>query len=269
MLSSCKMYYQTKEIMKLITLNCNGIRSAKSKGLFDYIKKEKADMLAFQEIKAEESQTNPEFFEELGYHPFVFSAEKKGYSGTAIFTKQKPKSHTIGIGHKLFDREGRSILLEFKNFAFINTYFPSGTSGNERQAIKMEFLDYYINKKSEWEKKYKKLIICGDVNIAHTEIDIHNPKGNEKNSGFLPEERQWVTEFLASGMVDVFRVANPDKLHEYSWWTYRFNARKNNKGWRIDYFFTTKNLTKNIRSCKIDQSLIVSDHAPVVLEIDI
>ena len=230
--------------MKLITLNCNGIRSAKNKGLFEYLKKENADILAFQEIKA-------------------------GYSGTAVFTKQKPKSQVIGLGHKLYDAEGRSILVEFKNFAFINTYFPSGTSGEERQNIKMEFLDYYLKKKVEWEKKYKKLIICGDVNIAHTPIDIHNPKGNEKNSGYLPEERQWVTDFLKSGMVDTFRVANPDKLHEYSWWTFRFNARKNNKGWRIDYFFITKNLTKNIISCKIDQSLVVSDHAPVVLEIDI
>lgn len=255
--------------MKLITLNCNGIRSAKSKGLFEFIKKQKSDILAFQEIKAEHSQMNPEFFEELGYIPFVFSAQKKGYSGTAIFTKQKPKSHEIGLGHKLFDSEGRSILVEFKNFAFINTYFPSGTSGEERQAIKMEFLDFYSKKKAEWEKKYKKLIICGDVNIAHTPIDIHNPKGNEKNSGYLPEERQWITDFLGSGMVDAFRVANPDKLHEYSWWTYRFNARANNKGWRIDYFFTTKNLTKNIRSCKIDQSLVVSDHAPVILEMQI
>ncbi len=255
--------------MKLITLNCNGIRSAKSKGLFEFIKKQKADILAFQEIKAEHSQMNPEFFEELGYIPFVFSAQKKGYSGTAIFTKQKPKSHEIGLGHKLFDSEGRSILVEFKNFAFINTYFPSGTSGEERQAIKMEFLDFYSKKKAEWEKKYKKLIICGDVNIAHTPIDIHNPKGNEKNSGYLPEDRQWVSDFLDSGMVDALRVANPDKLHEYSWWTYRFNARANNKGWRIDYFFTTKNLTKSIRSCKIDQSLVVSDHAPVILELEI
>lgn len=255
--------------MKLITLNCNGIRSAKSKGLLEYLQKENADVLAFQEIKAEESQMDLEFFRDLGYMPFVFSAEKKGYSGTAIFTKQKPKSHTLGLGHKLYDSEGRSILLEFKNFAFINTYFPSGTSGEERQKIKMEFLDYYLSKKLEWEKKYKKLIICGDVNIAHTEIDIHNPKGNEKNSGFLPEERKWVTDFLNSGMIDAFRVANQNKLHEYSWWTYRFNARKNNKGWRIDYFFTSKNLAKNIRNCKIDQSLVVSDHAPVILEIEI
>lgn len=256
-------------MMKLITLNCNGIRSAKSKGLFEYIAKQKADILAFQEIKADESQLSLEFFIELGYKPFVFSAQKKGYSGTAIFTKQKPKASVIGLGHKLYDAEGRSILLEFKNFAFINTYFPSGTSGDERQAIKMEFLDYYLKKKNEWEKKYKKLIICGDINIAHTPIDIHNPKGNEKNSGYLPEERKWLTDFLASGMLDAFRVTNFDKLHEYSWWTYRFGARANNKGWRIDYFFTTKNLQKSIRSCAIDQSLVVSDHAPVILEIEI
>lgn len=258
-----------KEFMKLITLNCNGIRAAKTKGLYDYLKKAKADILAFQEIKANKEDIDLDFFDKLGYTGFVFPAEKKGYSGTAIFTKIKPKSHLIGIENKLYDAEGRNILLEFKNFAFINTYFPSGTSGEERQAFKMEFLDFYFKKKSEWEKKYKKLIICGDVNIAHTEKDIHNPKGNEKNSGFLPEERKWVTDFLETGMVDAYRVANPDKLHEYSWWTYRFNARANNKGWRIDYFFVTKNLEKKIKSCSIDASLVVSDHCPVILEMDL
>lgn len=255
--------------MKLISLNCNGIRAAFQKGLKEFIEKENPDMIAFQEVKAEKDQIDLEFFQKSGYLEYLFPAQKKGYSGTAIFTKKKPNSVEIGLGHKLYDFEGRSILLDFKKFAFINTYFPSGTSGEERQAIKMQFLDYYLKKKSEWEKKYKKLIICGDVNIAHEEIDIHDPKGNKKNSGFLPEEREWVSKFLSTGMVDAFRFKNKEAKSEYSWWTYRFNARSRNKGWRIDYFFTTDNLKKAIKSCRIDQSLVVSDHAPVILEIEI
>ncbi len=253
--------------MKLISLNCNGIRSAFSKGLKEFIIKENADILAFQELKALEEELEPEFFKELGYHIFVNSAEKKGYSGVGIFTKQKPKNYEFGIGDKFFDSEGRSILIELKNFTFINTYFPSGTSGEERQTAKMNFLDLYLKKKNVWEKKYKKLIICGDVNIAHTENDIHNPKGNAKNSGFLPEEREWLTKFLDTGLVDSFRIKNPVQK-EYSWWSYRFNSRKQNKGWRIDYFFLTKNLSKKIKSSKIVKDLIVSDHTAVVLEID-
>lgn len=255
--------------MKLISLNCNGIRAAFQKGLKEFIEKENPDMIAFQEVKAEKDQIDLEFFQKNGYLEYLFPAQKKGYSGTAVFTKKKPNSVEIGLGHKLYDFEGRSILLDFKKFAFINTYFPSGTSGEERQAIKMQFLDYYLKKKSEWEKKYKKLIICGDVNIAHEEIDIHDPKGNKKNSGFLPEEREWVSKFLSTGMVDAFRFKNKEAKSEYSWWTYRFNARSRNKGWRIDYFFTTDNLKKAINSCRIDQSLVVSDHAPVILEIEI
>ncbi|NUM41210.1 MAG: endonuclease/exonuclease/phosphatase family protein, partial [Leptospiraceae bacterium] len=174
--------------MKYICFNCNGIRSATSKGLMEFIQKENADIVALQEIKATEKDIGLEFWERLGYFPFIFSAEKKGYSGTAVFSKLKPKSFSYGLGHDFFDKEGRVILLEFKDFAFVNTYFPSGTSGEDRQKLKMEFLDYYNKKFIQWKKKYKKIILCGDVNIAHKEIDIHNPKGNEKNSGFLPEE---------------------------------------------------------------------------------
>ncbi len=254
--------------MKFICLNCNGIRAATSKGLLDFIKKENPDIVAFQEIKAGEKDFDLESWKSLGYNPFIFSAEKKGYSGTAVFSKQNPKKFTFGIGDTLFDGEGRNILLEFKEFAFINTYFPSGTSGEERQKIKMEFLQSYEKKKTEWEKKYKKLIICGDVNIAHEEIDIHDPKGNAKNSGFLPEERKWVTRFLRDGIVDTFRHLHPNTKDEYSWWTYRFNARSRNKGWRIDYFLITKNLLKNLKSSRIDQSLVVSDHAPLILDME-
>ncbi len=255
--------------MKFICLNCNGIRAASSKGLKAFIEKENADIVAFQEIKATEKEIEMDFWKGLGYFPFVFSAEKKGYSGTAVFSKLQPKNTTFGLGHKLFDSEGRNIILEFGDFTFINTYFPSGTSGEDRQKIKMEFLGYYEKKFIEWKKKFGKLIICGDVNIAHEEIDIHNPKGNSKNSGFLPEEREWLTAFLSNGLLDTFRHLHPGAKDEYSWWTYRFQARANNKGWRIDYFFITKNLEKNLKSSRIDQSLVISDHAPLILEIDL
>lgn len=254
--------------MKIITLNCNGIRSAIQKGLLDFFKKEKADFLCLQEIKAEESQIDLSFFEENGYHTFINSAEKKGYSGTAIFSLKKPLNVAYGIGHPFFDKEGRCISLEYKNFILIDTYFPSGTSGEERQELKMEFLEHYIKFQKSKKEKKKKLIICGDVNIAHTEMDIHNPKGNEKNSGFLPEEREWLTKFLNLDYIDAYRFLNPE-AKDYSWWTYRFNARKNNKGWRIDYFFASKNLEKNLVSCKICKDVIVSDHAPVVLELNL
>ncbi|MCE9498983.1 MAG: exodeoxyribonuclease III [Leptospira sp.] len=255
--------------MKLICLNCNGIRSAFAKGLEKFLKKENADIICFQEIKADKNQVDLKLFETLGYHIYFNSAKKKGYSGTAVLTKIKPKNILVGMDHALFDDEGRNIILEFKNFALVNTYFPSGTSGEERQAIKMKFLDYFLELEKTWEKKYKKLVLCGDYNIAHNEIDIHDPKGNSKNSGFLPEERKWMTGYLDSGIVDTFRHLHPGKKDEYSWWTYRFNARSRNKGWRIDYFFVTKNLADQLISSKIDQSLVVSDHAPLILEIDL
>ena len=255
--------------MKIISLNCNGIRSAFSKGFESFLKKEKPEVICFQEIKAEKDQIDLGSLEKMGYSLHFFSAKKKGYSGTSVFSKIKPVRVVIGMDHTLYDDEGRNIIAEFKNFAIINTYFPSGTSGEERQAIKMKFLDYFLKKEKEWEKKYSKLILCGDYNIAHTEIDIHDPKGNARNSGFLPEERKWVTKYIDSGLVDTFRHLQPDKKNEYSWWTYRFGARSRNKGWRIDYFFVTENLKKNLISSKIDQSVVVSDHAPLILEIDL
>jgi exodeoxyribonuclease III len=254
--------------MKLVSLNCNGIRSATSKGLLSFIQKEDADIVSFQEVKAETNQIDLVPWEQLGYTPFIYSATKKGYSGVAVFTKEKPKEAIFGLSNELYDSEGRSILLKFPNFTLVNTYFPSGTSGEERQSVKMQFLEHYLIKLAEWKQKYKKLVICGDVNIAHTEIDIHDPKGNKKNSGFLPEEREWLTKFLEAGMVDTFRFLNPDAAQAYSWWTYRFKARERNKGWRIDYFFTTENLKKKLIRSEIRTSPVLSDHAPIVLELE-
>lgn len=253
--------------MKIITLNCNGIRSSLSKGLLEFIRHENPDMICFQETKAPEKEMTRDEFRELGYEIYFCLAEKPGYSGTAVLTKTKPKSVSIGYGDWIFRSEGRSVFLEFEEFYLWNLYFPSGTSGEERQKIKYQFLDSFMALAKPFLKKKKPLLVCGDVNIAHTEMDIHNPKGNEKNSGFLPEERKWMTDFLNIGFFDCFRTLHPDTRHEYSWWTYRFQARKNNKGWRIDYFFVTKSKVVQLLNSKIAKEPVMSDHAPVVLEV--
>ncbi|TGL99394.1 exodeoxyribonuclease III [Leptospira jelokensis] len=253
--------------MKIITLNCNGIRSSLSKGLLEFIRHENPDIICFQETKAPAKEIDKEDFHKLGYEVHFCLAEKAGYSGTAVLTKIKPKETKIGYGDGIFTSEGRSVFLEFSDFYLWNLYFPSGTSGEERQKVKYQFLDAFTELARPFLKKKKPLLVCGDVNIAHTEKDIHNPKGNEKNSGFLPEERKWLTEFLDLGFFDCFRFVHPEVKEEYSWWTYRFQARKNNKGWRIDYFFVTKSKASKIQNAKIAKEPILSDHAPVVLEI--
>ncbi len=255
--------------MKILTLNCNGIRSATKKGLFDIIRQENPDIVAFQETKAPESEIRTEFWEKMGYLSYVCIAEKPGYSGVSIFSKEKPIQAKPGYGDGIFRSEGRSILLEYSHFYFWNLYFPSGTTGEARQAIKYDFLDEVLVLSKSLRKKKKPLLLVGDVNIAHTELDIHNPKSNEKNSGFLPEERAWLSQFLESGYVDLFRLFYPKKPDLYSWWTYRAGARSKNKGWRIDYIFGSEVLKNKIISAKIISEPIVSDHAAVQVEIQI
>jgi exodeoxyribonuclease-3 len=253
--------------LKILSLNCNGIRSATEKGLNSFISKNSFDLIAYQEIKALEKDIDISFYKNLGYESYIFPAEKKGYSGTAIFSKIPKDNIKLGIDDSLFDKEGRVITLDTKNITFINAYFPSGTSGEERQSIKMIFLDKiftYINQL----KKNKKVILMGDINIAHTEIDIHDPKGNKKSSGFLPEEREWIDKLLQNNWVDGFRVVSPNLKDIYSWWTYRTNARAKNKGWRIDSFFLTENLKNQIKDCGIYMDLVFSDHAPIYLELE-
>lgn len=254
--------------MRLISYNVNGIRAAIKKGFIDWLKTDPADIICLQEIKAEKENIDYKAIEDLGYHTYWFSAEKKGYSGVAIFTKEKPDQIFYGNGMKDSDAEGRFIRADFGDITLINTYFPSGTSGEERQNFKYKWLDEYFDYLNELKKKRKKIIICGDYNIAHNPIDIHNPAGNKKSSGFLPEERAWMDKFVESGFIDTLRVFNPNP-HLYSWWSQRFpSVRLENKGWRIDYFMVTASLRANLKDAAIFPDVKHSDHCPVYLEMD-
>lgn len=252
--------------MKIISYNVNGIRAAIKKGLVDWMADEKPDVLCIQETKARPEQVDMSGIEKLGYHHYWVSAEKKGYSGVAIFSKTKPNHVEEGCGISQYDFEGRVIRADYDDFSLMNVYMPSGTSGDERQAFKMEWLDDFYNYAHKIAGQTKQLIIVGDYNIAHQEIDIHNPKGNKKNSGFLPEEREWVTKFLDSGFIDSYRYLNPDD-QRYSWWTYRFGARGNNKGWRIDYQAATENMAGRLKRADLLNDVVHSDHCPTLLEI--
>lgn len=251
--------------MKIITYNLNGIRAAMSKGLIDWISQVSPDVLCVQEIKANPDQVGVFEFEELGYHHYWYPAQKKGYSGVAIFTKQKPKHIEYGCGIKEYDDEGRILRIDFEEFSVMSVYHPSGSSGDLRQAFKMEWLGAFLNYINQLKATYPKLVICGDFNICHKAIDIHNPKSNANTSGFLPEEREWMEQFINSGFVDSFRYFNQEP-HQYSWWSYRAGSRAKNLGWRIDYNFVTDNLKNKIYRSVILPSAIHSDHCPVLLE---
>ena len=253
--------------MKIISYNVNGIRAALNKGLLDWLKKEDPDVFCIQESKAHSDVVDLFPFRDMGYKVFWHQADKKGYSGVAIFSKEEPIDCKIGCGIKDYDSEGRVIQVNFPEFSLINVYIPSGSSGENRQDYKMIWLDDFQRYIDTVRKSYPKLVICGDVNIAHKEIDIHNPVSNKKSSGFLPEERQWLTEFLETGWIDTFRHFD-DSPHNYSWWSYRANARNNNKGWRIDYFFATEELKDTLKKATILPAAKHSDHCPISLELD-
>jgi exodeoxyribonuclease III len=255
--------------MRIISYNVNGIRAAVKKGFFDWLKTDPADVICLQETKATQGDVDVKKLEEMGFHHYWFSAQKKGYSGVAVFTKIKPDNVTYGNGHGPSDDEGRVIQVDFKDVKLINAYFPSGTSGDERQGFKYQWLDECYTWLNKIKKKTPKLILCGDYNIAHHPIDIHDPKGNKNSSGFLPEEREWMTKFLESGWIDSFRVFHPEP-HRYSWWSQRFpSVRLQNKGWRIDYINVTEALKSNLKDAEIYPDVKHSDHCPVYLDIKI
>lgn len=253
---------------RIITYNVNGIRAAMSKGFIDWMKSTNPDVLCLQEIKASPEQVGVFELEELGYHHYWYPAQKKGYSGVAIFSKQQPTHVEYGCGIDAYDNEGRVIRADFGEVSVMSVYHPSGSSGDDRQAFKMQWLGDFQKYIDTLKKSREKLIICGDFNICHKAIDIHNPISNAKTSGFLPEEREWMEQFLQSGFTDTFRHFNQEP-HQYSWWSYRAGARAKNLGWRIDYNVTTKNLENNLQRAVILQEAKHSDHCPVVLEIDL
>lgn len=257
--------------MRIISVNLNGIRAAARKGFFDWLPEQNADVVCIQETKAQAHQLTDEIFHPKGYHVTYFDAEKKGYSGTAVYSRQTPDSTVTGLGWPVADSEGRYIEVEFKdkNLIVASLYLPSGTSGDERQTLKYDFMDRYLPFLKQQLESGKQVVICGDWNIAHKKIDIKNWRGNQKNSGFLPEERAWLdTLFDEVGFVDAFRVVNQAE-NQYTWWSNRGNARANNVGWRIDYQIVTPNLKHKILAESIYKEAWFSDHAPLIIDYDL
>ena len=254
--------------MRIISYNVNGIRAAIKKGFIEWLKTDPADIICLQETKATKDDVDVNEINALGYQDYWYSASsKKGYSGVAVFTKIKPDKVVTGNGHTQSDDEGRVIQLHFGKLLLINAYFPSGTSGEERQSFKMEWLNKMLPYLNKTKQNFEGIILCGDYNIAHTPIDIHDPKGNKNTTGFLPEERAWMDDFFASGWVDGFRKIHPEP-HRYSWWSQRFpSVRLNNKGWRIDYINVTESLAARIVDAEIFPDIKHSDHCPVYLEL--
>ena len=250
--------------MKLISWNVNGIRAAIKKGFLDYFNEQNADIFCLQETKLSAGQLDLEL---KGYHQYWNYAEKKGYSGTAIFTKEEPLSVSYGLGIEEHDKEGRVITLEFEKFYMITVYTPNSKDELLRLDYRMVWEDEFRKYLKNLEKK-KPVVVCGDLNVAHKEIDLKNPKTNRRNAGFTDEERGKFTELLESGFIDTFRYFYPDLEHAYSWWSYRANARKNNTGWRIDYFVVSKALEKYLVDAEIHAQTEGSDHCPVVLFLD-
>jgi exodeoxyribonuclease-3 len=251
---------------KFVSYNVNGIRAAINRGFIDWMIATNPDVVGLQEVKCIDNQLDMSIFTDLGYHVYWHSAVKKGYSGVAILSKIKPDQVTYGMGLSRYDDEGRIIRADFDGLSFISAYFPSGTSGDLRQQFKYEFLDDIYGYTQDLRELHPSLIVGGDFNICHRAIDIHNPVSNKNSSGFLPEEREWMEKFTTTGFDDSFRLFN-NSPHHYTWWSYRANARNNNKGWRIDYHMTTPALREKIKRSVILPDAVHSDHCPILLEL--
>ena len=249
--------------MKMISWNVNGLRAAMGKGFMDSFAALDADIFCLQETKLQQGQIDLDL---PGYHQYWNYAEKKGYSGTAVFSRQEPLSVKLGIGRDEFDHEGRVITLEFPEFFFITVYTPNSQDGLQRLPYRMQWEDAFLDYIRGLDES-KPVIFCGDLNVAHTEIDLKNPKSNVRNAGFTQEERDKMSCLLSSGFIDTFRHFYPDARNEYSWWSYRFHARENNAGWRIDYFIVSERLREKLDGASIHQEIYGSDHCPVELRI--
>jgi exodeoxyribonuclease-3 len=250
--------------IRLLSWNVNGLRAAYKKGFLDWFNSEQPDIMCLQETKAMKEQLPSELQDVEGYHTHYSSAEKKGYSGVAVYSKEKPLDVKTGIGIEKFDSEGRFLILEYKNFVLFNIYYPNGKARAERLKYKMEFYEAFLDYANALKRK--NIVVCGDVNTAHKEIDLARPKQNQKTSGFLPEEREWIDSFLNAGYLDTFRMFN-DQSENYTWWDMVTRARDRNVGWRIDYFFISEGLKKNIETAFIMKDVMGSDHCPVGIEL--
>jgi len=253
--------------LKIISYNVNGIRSAIQKGILPWLPSTNADIVCLQEVKASLDQIEKSVFEEMGYSVYWMPAEKRGYSGVGILSKRKPDRVVYGCGISKYDAEGRVLRIDFYDFSVVSAYFPSGSSGEDRQAFKMEWLADFMKYTQNLKLTIPNLIISGDYNICHHPIDIHNPVSNKNSPGFLPEEREWLTQFIGSGFIDTFRFFNPTP-HHYTWWSYRAGARKKNLGWRIDYHMASVSLQKRLKRAAILSQALHSDHCPILLEIE-
>lgn len=252
--------------MKIISYNVNGLRAAIRKGFLDWLDQEGYDIICLQEIKAHTEQLDIEEFDKLGYHSYWMPAVKKGYSGVAILSKPQPQHVEYGCGMEVYDTEGRVIRADYDVFSLMNVYMPSGSSGDHRQDFKMKWLEDFEKYAKVIKKDHPKLVICGDYNICHQPIDIHDPVRNKKSSGFLPEEREWVSNFLEGGFIDTFRYFDSSP-HRYSWWSFRARAREKNLGWRIDYHMATQEMESDLAGADILSEVKHSDHCPVLLEL--
>ena len=253
--------------MKVLSYNVNGIRAAMKKGFMDWLQAANPDVLCIQETKAHKEQLDLQLFEEAGFpHHYWFSAQKKGYSGVAVLSKHAPNDVAYGTGIKTMDFEGRNLRLDFDNFSVMSLYLPSGTN-DARLDFKLNYMAEFQQYVDQLKQDRPNLLICGDYNICHEAIDIHNPVQNKNTSGFLPVEREWIGRFIDSGFIDTFRHLNKDP-HHYTWWSYRANARNNNKGWRIDYCMASEPLEKNIKRAFILPEAKHSDHCPIGVELE-
>lgn len=255
--------------MRILSYNLNGVRSALSKGLNDFLTQSEADVVCFQETKAQPDQIDTSAFWAAGYpHCYYHSAVKKGYSGVAILSKKEPDAVVIGMNHPVYDSEGRVIRADFGDVSILCVYIPSGSMGDARQAFKMTFLDDFLVFLNTLRQERPNLLVCGDFNICHKPIDINHPERHTKDSGFLPEERAWFDKLIETGFIDTFRVFNQEP-DQYSWWNYRSFARERNLGWRIDYHLVTPSLKPALTSAAIHQDVVHSDHCPVSVELSL
>lgn len=252
--------------MKLLSWNVNGIRAVYKKGLMEWLQREKADIFCFQETKAAREQVPRAILENDGYHSYFSEAEKKGYSGVAVFSRREPIKVEYGLGIPRFDSEGRTIIASFDDFVLYNIYFPNGKASKERLDYKMDFYDAFLKHAAEKMEDGHNIVVCGDVNTAHAEIDLARPKANENTSGFLPEEREWIDRLIRQGFIDAFRLFNSEGGN-YSWWDYKTRARERNVGWRIDYFFVSNSLRDSVTDAFIQNDVMGSDHCPVGIEL--